>query len=131
MKQSQILLVEMPLEFRIQQILKEYVIEMLVSFETQYPENGFEIFSLYLNDSLLRIQKRLGLERYKEIAQLLAFALHSHTHAGNIQGHEAWIAHLLADYCDPMYKYQLSKKQDLVIFSGNYEDALEWALNFD
>ena len=131
MRQSQILLVEMPLEFRIQQILKEYVIEMTVSFESQYPENGFEIFSLYLNDSLQRVQKRLGLERYKEIAQLLASALHSHAHTGNVQGHEAWIARLIADYYDPMYEYQLSKKQDLVIFRGNYEEALEWALDFD
>jgi len=128
MKQSPILLVEMPLEFRIQQILNEYVIDMLISFETQHPKNGFELFSLYLNDSLQRIQKRLGLERYKEIAQLLTSALHNHAHMGNVQGHEAWIARLLADYYDPMYEYQLSKKEDLVIFRGNYEEALEWAL---
>lgn len=128
MKQSQILLVEMPLEFRIQQILKEYVVEMLISFEAKHPKNGFELFSLYLNDSLQRIQKRLGLERYKEIARLLTSALHNHAHMGSVQGHEAWIASLLADYYDPMYEYQLSKKEDLVIFRGNYEEALEWAL---
>ncbi len=104
---------------------------MLISFETQYPENGFEIFSLYLNDSLQRIQKRLGLERYKEIAQLLVSALHNHARIGSVQGHEAWIVRLLADYYDPMYEYQLSKKQDLVIFRGNYEEALEWALDFN
>ncbi len=131
MKRSQILLVEMPLDFRIQRILKEYVIKMLISFETQYPENGFEVFSLYLNDSLQRIQKRLGLERYKEIAQLLASALHNHTHTGSVQGHEAWIARLLSDYYDPMYEHQLSKKQNLIIFRGNYKEALEWALDFD
>lgn len=128
MKQSQILLVEMPLEFRIQQIMKEYVIEMLISFETQYPHNGFELFSHYLHDSLQRIQKRLGLERYKDIAQLLTSALRTHIRTGSIQGHEAWISRLLADYYDPMYEYQLSKKEELVIFRGNYEEALEWAL---
>ncbi len=128
MKQSPILLVEMPLEFRIQQILKEYVIEMLISFEAQYSKNGFELFSLYLNDSLQRIQKRLGLERYKEIARLLTSALHSQAHTGSFQEHEAWIARLLAYYYDPMYEYQLSKKEDLVIFRGNYEETLERAL---
>ena len=128
MKQSQILLVEMPLEFRIQQIMKEYVIEMLVSFETQYPHNGFELFSHHLHDSLQRIQKRLGLERYKDIAQLLTSALHTHIRTGSTQGHEAWISRLLADYYDPMYEYQLRKKEELVIFRGNYEEALEWAL---
>ncbi len=129
MKQSPILLVEMPLEFRIQKILKEYIIEMLISFEAQYSKNGFELFSQYLKDSLQRIKKRLGLERYKEIARLLTSALHSQAHTGSVQEHEAWIARLLADYYDPMYEYQLSNKEDLVIFKGNYEETLEQALH--
>lgn len=131
MRQSQLILVEMPLTFRIQQILKEYVIEMLASFEIRYPENGFELFSHYLHDSLQRIQKRLGLARYKEIAEILTTALQTHVSTGSTQAHEAWIARLLADYYDPMYEYQLSKKEDLVIFRGSYDEVLDWVLQFN
>lgn len=130
MRKSQMILVEMPFEFRVQQILKEYVIEMLASFQTRHTENGFDLFSHYLNESLQRIQKRLGLERYKEIAGILTSALQTHLSTGSTQSHEAWITRLLADYYDPMYEYQLSKKENLIIFRGNYDEALEWALQF-
>ncbi|MDP1557302.1 MAG: tRNA 2-selenouridine(34) synthase MnmH [Nitrosomonas sp.] len=131
MRQSQLVLIEMPYEFRVQQILQEYVVEMLRSFEENYAESGFELFSNYLKESLRGIQKRLGLERYKSIAGLLTDALKTHLNTGRIQGHEAWIMRLLTDYYDPMYEYQISKKKDLIIFRGNNSEALDWALQLD
>jgi len=65
MRRSPLVLIEMPLEFRIQRILQEYVTDMLTGFQMKHSEQGFEYFSAYLYNSLLRIQKRLGLERYK------------------------------------------------------------------
>lgn len=131
MRQSQLILIEMPPEFRIQQILQEYVVEMLIDFEENHAENGFKLFSDYLNESLQRIQKRLGLERYKSTARLLTDALQIQMSTGSVQGHEAWIARLLAEYYDPMYDYQISKKQDLIIFRGSYSEVLDWALQLE
>jgi tRNA 2-selenouridine synthase len=131
MRQSPLVLVEMPLEFRIQRILQEYVADMLTAFQTKSAEHGFEYFSGYLHNSLFRIQKRLGLERYKYMHDLMTKALETQLNSGNIHGHEAWIAHLLAEYYDPMYSYQIKKNKESVIFSGNYQEVLEWANHFN
>jgi len=129
MRRSPLVLVEMPIEFRTQCILQTYVIDMLNSFKQVDIEHGFINFSNYLLDSLQRIQRRLGLERYKQIEGLMHQALQSHLQCGSAQGHNAWIIQLLTEYYDPMYAYQIGKNQDKVIFSGDYTTVLEWLRN--
>ena len=130
MWRSKLVLVEMPFEFRVQYILQTYVIDMLASYEAENTEHGFECFSQFLQESLQRIQKRLGLERYKIAAELMTKALQTQLHSGDTQRHEAWISLLLEKYYDPMYEYQLEKKQELIIFRGDYKAVLEWVLQF-
>jgi len=127
MRRSPLVLVEMPLEFRIQRVLQEYIADMLTAFQMKYFEHGFKYFSTYLSDSLLRIQKRLGLERYKYTHDLLTKALKIQLNTGNIHDHEAWITVLLTEYYDPMYAYQIEKNKESVIFRGSYTEVLEWA----
>lgn len=126
MRRSPLVLVEMPLEFRVQCILQTYVVDMLDSFEQVDAECGFQNFSNYLLESLKRIQKRLGLERYKHTEGLMNQALQTQLQSGSAYDHEAWITRLLNEYYDPMYEYQISKNQDKVVFSGNYETVLDW-----
>ena len=40
--------------------------------------------------------------------------------------HRAWISRLLTDYYDPMYDYQLQKKQARVVCSGTAEDLSDY-----
>ncbi|MEK6685239.1 MAG: tRNA 2-selenouridine(34) synthase MnmH, partial [Pseudomonadota bacterium] len=127
MRRSPLALVEMPLEFRIQRVLQEYITDMLAAFQMKHSGNGFEHFSAYLNESLSRIQKRLGLERFKYAHDLLAKALKTQANTGNIQEHEAWITVLLTEYYDPMYAYQIERNKESVIFRGSYTEVLEWA----
>lgn len=131
MRRSPLALVEMPLESRIQRILQEYITDMLTAFQMKYTEHGFEYFSTYLHNSLFRIQKRLGLERYKYIHDIMTKALKIQLSTGNIHNHEVWITHLLAEYYDPMYAYQIMKNKESVIFSGSYQEVREWASNFN
>lgn len=131
MRRSPLVLVEMPLESRIQRILQGYITDMLTAFQMKYTELGFENFSAYLYNSLFRIQKRLGLERYKYTHDLMTKALKNQSSTGNIHCHEAWITHLLTEYYDPMYAYQIMKNNESVIYRGNYQEVLEWASNFN
>jgi tRNA 2-selenouridine synthase len=131
MRRSQLALIEMPQAFRVQRVVREYIIDMLASFEADDIENGFEHFGNYLQESLLRIQKRLGLERYKLAAELLTKALQTQLSSGATQGHEAWITLILTEYYDPMYEYQIGKNQDKVVFRGDYTEVLNWAQQFD
>lgn len=130
MKSSPAVMIDMPLEFRIQRILEEYVIEMLEEFEAEYREDGFEQFSTYLTESLSRVQKRLGRERYQQINQLMESALHQQEASGETAGHRAWISRLLQEYYDPMYEYQMNKEQQQFLFQGCYEDVLEWTRQY-
>lgn len=131
MRRSPLALIEMPLEFRIQRILQEYITDMLTGFQMKHSEQGFEYFSSYLYNSLLRIQKRLGLERYRYLYDLLTHALKTQSTTGSIHDHEAWITVLLTEYYDPMYAYQIKKNKEPVIFRGDYKEVLEWTQSFD
>lgn len=129
MRRSPLALIEMPLEFRIQRILKEYIVDMSIAFQTKYRERGFDLFSDYLRQSLFRIQKRLGLERYRHLHALQLNALGTQFNTGSIHDHAAWIMQLLTEYYDPMYDYQIKKNKAPVIFQGNYQEVSEWAIS--
>ncbi|NQV98540.1 MAG: tRNA 2-selenouridine(34) synthase MnmH [Rhodospirillales bacterium] len=123
---SPVAIVEMPLAFRIQRIAQEYVIDMSREFAEAYPADGWELFVDYLTQSLVRVQKRLGMERFRNIAEQMDDALALQKASGDCSRHEAWIRALLNDYYDPMYDYQLAKQADAIAFRGSYDDVLEW-----
>lgn len=122
-----IAVVEMPLDFRVERILQEYVVEMCAEHITEYGEAGFESYRQYLLASLFRVRKRLGAERYHQLEAIMSAAIDRQQSSGDVSNHEAWIRALLVDYYDPMYNYQLQKKQQRVVFKGDYQQVLDWA----
>jgi tRNA 2-selenouridine synthase len=48
----------------------------------------------------------------------------------DLDQHRAWIRGLLVDYYDPMYEYQMTKKQQRVVFKGDSRAFLNWAAEF-
>ena len=50
-----------------------------------------------------------------------------HEH-GDASGHDAWIRAMLKEYYDPMYAYQLEKQSNKIVFQGDYDEVLEWAV---
>ncbi|MGR7902800.1 hypothetical protein ACU6X1_25175, partial [Klebsiella aerogenes] len=57
---------------------------------------------------------------------LLERALADQKTTGDTQTHFSWLIPLLNEYYDPMYRYQLSKKQHRIIFRGNYQEVEHW-----
>ena len=105
---------------------QEYIIEALGEFvELHGEEAGFDAWAASLTDSLFRIRKRLGGVNYERVSKELQDALKLHKSHNDTSAHRAWIKSLLIDYYDSMYEYQLSKKADRVIFTGNRDDVLE------
>ena len=62
--------------------------------------------------------------RYKELKSQLTDAIQQQR-LGNPENFKEWIKILLVDYYDPMYDYQLSKKQERVIFKGNQNEVFD------
>ena len=138
MKESPLVLLEEDLEYRISITLKDYVIDLERYYRnytkqrdmqtsndnTLESDAPFKQFSSYLLDSLARIKKRLGGERYQKVEQQMQDALQEQKKSGNIDLHRIWIESLLTSYYDPMYEYQLENKQQQFVFRGNSHQIL-------
>ncbi len=123
---SPIAVVEESLESRIRRIIRDYVERNLADWLAQDPERGFEQFSSELLASLARVEKRLGGVRFKEMQTAMQTALKHQGSSGSTAEHESWVRPLLTDYYDPMYAYQLAKKQDRIIYRGSADQVAQY-----
>ncbi|HUH37023.1 MAG TPA: tRNA 2-selenouridine(34) synthase MnmH [Spongiibacteraceae bacterium] len=130
MKAAPVALVEMPLAFRVDQILREYVHQMTALYEARSPDTGFDDFATYLRDSLQRLARRLGAVRLDALRAALDDALATQRRSGDCEAHRAWIERLLVEYYDPMYDYQLEKQQRQPLFRGDWDAVLAWARDY-
>ena len=119
-------ILEASLEERVQNTLQEYVVEALAEHQAALGgELGWASWATALTDSLGRIRKRLGGERYREIDHLLRAAIQAQDSDGDLTGHRAWITRLLSDYYDPMYDYQIGRKAERIAFRGTAAEILD------
>ena len=126
MQLSPLILLEETIEGRVEIGLQEYVTDNLTDCVQAYgDEEGFIQFAEGITDSLQRIRRRLGGERYQELSDILSSAIHSHRMNGSIDGYRPLIEALLSGYYDPMYDYQLKQKQGKIIFKGTRQEILE------
>ncbi len=127
-KQAELILLEANVEERLKVNMNAYVINMHNDFIAQDSINGFNNFTQYWLRSLKKIQKRLGLERYKALLKLVNDALSKYKKQGEHKGFYPVIEDLLVNYYDPMYDYQIKKKINRVVFKGNSDEVLEYLL---
>ncbi|MEQ4921896.1 tRNA 2-selenouridine(34) synthase MnmH [Proteus hauseri] len=130
MADASLVIVEDPFEQRIERLKEEYFDRMTDDFLTAYgEEKGWQAYSEYLHHGLFAIRRRLGSQRATELTQLLDNALIEQKTTGNTEAHFAWLTPLLNEYYDPMYRYQLSKKEDKIIYRGTYSEVMQWLTN--
>ncbi|MBL6804556.1 MAG: tRNA 2-selenouridine(34) synthase MnmH [Pseudomonadales bacterium] len=127
MNLAPIIQVEEPLEFRVETILNDYIVSNLTDFVRLDANKGKDLFAESLLDSLDKIRKRLGGERHSALRMTMSAALNNDN---DLDQHRAWIRGLLVDYYDPMYEYQMTKKQQRVAFKGDSRAVLDWAAEF-
>lgn len=124
MKQSPVILLEESIEERINITYQEYITDALLEHQTLYgKELGLEKWTEQLHESIDKIQRRLGGVRYKKLKSQLIDAIQQQKQ-GDTENFKEWIKVLLIDYYDPMYDYQLSNKQERIIFKGNKDEVL-------
>jgi tRNA 2-selenouridine synthase len=93
--------------------------------EQERTAQAFEYFVQDLRESLWRIRKRLGGERYAQILAMMDSAIEAHRY-GNASEHKHWIRSLLQDYYDPMYHWQWQQHNDRVILRGDRQAVLDF-----
>ncbi len=101
MQEAPVVVVEARREDRIEHIYRGYVADD----EGARPR---------LEEALDNIRRRLGGERHAAVRRVMQEAF-EHADADR---HRAWIGMLLDWYYDPMYDYQLERKQDRIVLRG-------------
>ena len=133
MRSAPLVIIEQPLEQRLKQLLQEYIVEMAQEFGALYGENeelAFSEFSDYLLNSLLRIRKRLGGARWKELQRNMQHALQTHKTSGSTDAHIQWLKPLLTQYYDPMYTSQIKNRSEMIVFHGDYSACRQFLREF-
>jgi len=126
-KTADIVLLETSLENRIEMTVQEYIINMQRDYIQELgATNGFNQFCNYFINSINKIQKRLGGVLYKKLHQQTQLAFKHQEATGSIELYYDIIKVLLSDYYDPMYQYQLTKKQNRIKFQGNQTEIIEF-----
>lgn len=118
MSNSKIVLIEEPIENRIQNIFEEYV-------NKQIEVKSLKVQSDKLREKLIKISKRLGDNNYKKVDKLIKSAFENNDEKIHLE----WIEILLTTYYDKMYDYQLEKKIDRCEYSGTWESVKNYLIN--
>ena len=123
-------ILRLDLESRIRLIAEEYIQHNWPAYQQAHGENAETEFSFFVLDNLSRIQKRLGGDRYKSVRKSFEQGLLRLFEDGNAGGFDQGIKLLLEEYYDPMYRYQIEKKQVKIIFEGEEDEFLQWAEDY-
>lgn len=123
-----LVVIESPLEERIQVTLNEYVINSQAEYIKCYgnEELGLKEWFNYISNSITRVKKRLGGDRFKQIYSYFEEAFETQLNTGNLEAHRDWIKCFLADYYDPMYQFQLDTTTKKILYKGSYGDVLSF-----
>jgi len=122
-KQSDIFVLRIPREERVNLILRDYVVAMWPNFKDL--DNPCGRFFDYYKLPFDRIQKRLGGVIYQECLIDLKKAVELFEKEGSFDGHKAWIEKLLIHYYDPLYEKGLAKKKEFIVGEGSEAELVE------
>lgn len=123
-------ILEVEIESRIRLITEDYIENAWPEYQALYGDLAEVEFSSYILDNLARIQKRLGGDNYKQVKQCFESALTHFYRSQDSSGFNEGIHTLLADYYDPMYRYQLANKKVEIVFQGPENEYLDWAADY-
>ena len=121
-RQQPLVILTAPFAERVDRIYAEYVQQQRQHYHDLYGEQGPDKHRQSMLDALDRIRKRLGGARHQAIRDSMSQAFEKDSDIL----HRQWIGALLRDYYDPMYAYQLSRKDNPVLFTGNADEIREF-----
>ncbi len=126
MQNAGVILLQRPFQERVELIFSNYILQGYDNHCRYNGQQAEKTFQEWLQTALLKIRKRLGGDRYNRLHQCMQKAMDHQLSTSRLEGHREWIAELLSSYYDPMYDYQLSKKQSNIVFSGNEQEILDY-----
>lgn len=126
MKEAPLVELTASLEDRVNLIREEYIEDRWRALRERVdPETAMHELQTFFMTSLDAIQRRLGGANHQHLKAIMASAF-ERQRAGDLAGHNAWISALLTDYYDPMYEYQLGRRQGQILFRGDRDAVTDY-----
>jgi tRNA 2-selenouridine synthase len=123
---SPLIVLETPFEDRIKITFDEYIIKAQENYRNVFKDNYFKLWCADIENSMAKIQKKLGNMRYKIVCDLFKNAVNIQSLQGTLDNYKEWISYLLSEYYDPMYDYQLEKNKDRILFKGSFSEITKY-----
>lgn len=123
MQAAPMLVIEESLARRVDVVIEDYVVDLGARYRQAFGEHGDARHQQRLTSDTDRISRRLGGERTARVQKTMERAFASK----ELAAHRHWIEILLAEYYDPMYRYQMEKRQGSVLFRGTREEVQQRA----
>ncbi|AHE98021.1 tRNA 2-selenouridine(34) synthase MnmH [Thioalkalivibrio paradoxus] len=119
-------LIEEPLDSRIQVTLEDYILGPLGEYSRFYgPEYALDRLGAELLAALDRIRNRLGGQRHSTLSRALNHALAEHRRSGSVEAHRDWIDCLFREYYDPQYEHASRRRSAATpIFVGSRSEVV-------
>lgn len=129
---GELIVLEAPFEERVDNIYQEYVIDS----QKQYGSGDRSVDAMWLwfeemNLNMDRIAKRLGSSLLEQVKALLESGCYHQQKNGDPESHKNWIRLLLNHYYDPMYDYQLKKREKTPLLSGKELVVMQYLRSLD
>jgi tRNA 2-selenouridine synthase len=122
-----VLLIEESLSNRLDVVVADYVEDLGRRYSAAYGPQASQLHEAKLLDDLGRIKRRLGDQRHRDICAQLTAGFATQRDGGSLEGHRLWIETLLLQYYDPMYDYQLSRREGSILARGTRAEIIEFA----
>ena len=132
MKQAPVVVLEASLEKRIELAMRDYISDLYLRLSESglSHENAVTALGERHSNSLYRIRKRLGGERFQYANDVLTQAVQRHRDKGELSGYEPLVALLLTDYYDPMYRYQFDSHSRTILHRGDHATLLAFITDY-
>lgn len=127
LKNAPRVVLEASIEAREQRVVRDYIIAQQKAFADYYGEDANEHFSAFVLGNLDRIRARLGGSRHQLLREEWQAALAHFEATGNPEGFVPGIRRLLVEYYDPMYDYQLARRESEIRWRGDADGLVAWA----
>ena len=137
MAEAPVLMLEAPIQERVQRLRDDYVQQALDHFRLQGPQQAglssqagsadeWGQLKEHIASSLSRIKKRLGGVRYQALDEQLSVAVRLLRDHNDNSGIDAIIETLLLDYYDRLYAHQQQKQSHSIVCQGDMQTITHW-----